>query len=50
MFQYRPGFPSPVKELAVFVDLAPRFQKMSEDILERQIRRVILNLKQVYIR
>lgn len=45
-FEYRPGFPSPVKELAVFVDLAPRFQKMSEHILERQIQLVILNLKQ----
>ncbi|KAJ8749364.1 hypothetical protein K2173_018853 [Erythroxylum novogranatense] len=45
-FQYRPYFPSPIKENAVFVDMAPRFQLMAEEILQRQIEIVILNLKE----
>ncbi|KAL6570522.1 hypothetical protein OROGR_000072 [Orobanche gracilis] len=45
-FEYRPYFPSSVKELAVFIDLAPRFQLMAEEVLQRQIQLVIHNLKQ----
>lgn len=47
LFQYRPDFPSAIKEHSVFVDLAPRFQLMSEEILQRQIHLVIYNLKEV---
>ncbi|KAH6788704.1 centromere/kinetochore protein [Perilla frutescens var. frutescens] len=45
-FQYRPFFPSSVKELAVFIDLAPKFQLMAEEVLQRQIQLVMSNLKQ----
>ncbi|KAG6416995.1 hypothetical protein SASPL_124436 [Salvia splendens] len=45
-FQYRPYFPSSVKELAVFIDLAPKFQLLAEDVLQRQIQLVMSNLKQ----
>ncbi|KAK6157066.1 hypothetical protein DH2020_011314 [Rehmannia glutinosa] len=45
-FEYRPYFPSSVKELAVFIDLAPRFQLMAEEVLQRQIQLVLHNLKQ----
>ncbi|KAI3457630.1 hypothetical protein Pfo_014293 [Paulownia fortunei] len=45
-FEYRPYFPSSVKEIAVFVDLAPRFQLLAEEVLQRQIQLVIYNLKQ----
>lgn len=45
-FQYRPYFPSSVKELAVFIDLAPKFQLMAEEVLQRQIQLVMSNLKQ----
>lgn len=45
-FEYRPYFPSNVKEVAVFVDLAPRFQLVAEDVLQRQIQLVMYNLKQ----
>ncbi|KAL6506857.1 hypothetical protein OROHE_022294 [Orobanche hederae] len=45
-FEYRPYFPSSLKELAVFIDLAPRFQLMAEEVLQRQIQLVIHNLKQ----
>lgn len=47
--QYRSDFPSSIKELAVFIDLAPRFQLMAEEILQRQIQLVIYNLKEVYL-
>jgi centromere/kinetochore protein ZW10 len=47
MFQYRSDFPISIKEHAVFVDLAPRFQVMAEEILQRQIQLVISNLKEV---
>lgn len=47
MLQYRPYFPSSVKELAVFIDLAPKFQVMAEEVLQRQIQLVLSNLKQV---
>lgn len=50
IFQYRPDFPNPIKELAVFADLAPRFQLMAEEILQRQIQLVIFNLKQVLLK
>ncbi|KAL8131166.1 hypothetical protein AgCh_007189 [Apium graveolens] len=45
-FEYRPDLPSSLKELVVFVDLAPRFQLMAENILHRQIQLVIHNLKE----
>ncbi|KAL3502506.1 hypothetical protein ACH5RR_036955 [Cinchona calisaya] len=45
-FEYRPDFPNPVKELALFTDLAPRFQLMAEEILQRQIQLLVFNLKQ----
>ncbi|CAI9089953.1 OLC1v1024611C3 [Oldenlandia corymbosa var. corymbosa] len=45
-FEYRPDFPNPIKEHAVFADLAPRFQLMAEQILDRQIQVVIFNLNQ----
>lgn len=45
-FEYRPDFPNPIKEIAVFADLAPRFQLMAEEILQRQIQVVIFNLEQ----
>ncbi|KAM7492382.1 hypothetical protein LguiA_035303 [Lonicera macranthoides] len=45
-FEYRSDFPASIKELVVFVDLAPRFQLMAEDILQRQIQLVINNLKE----
>ncbi|KAG5545667.1 hypothetical protein RHGRI_017970 [Rhododendron griersonianum] len=44
--KYRSGFPSSIKEFTVFVDLAPRFQLMAEEILQRQIQLVIYNLKE----
>ncbi|KAF7140520.1 hypothetical protein RHSIM_Rhsim06G0169400 [Rhododendron simsii] len=45
-FEYRSDFPSSIKEFTVFVDLAPRFQLMAEEILQRQIQLVIYNLKE----
>ncbi|KAJ4962616.1 hypothetical protein NE237_022555 [Protea cynaroides] len=45
-FEYRSDFPSSLKECAVFVDMAPRFQLMAEDILEKQIQLVIFSLKE----
>ncbi|XP_071906586.1 centromere/kinetochore protein zw10 homolog isoform X3 [Coffea arabica] len=45
-FEYRPDFPNPIKEMAVFADLAPRFQLIAEEILQRQIQVVIFNLEQ----
>lgn len=45
-FQYRPCFPSSVKEIAVFIDLAPKFQLMAEEVLLRQIQLVMSNLHQ----
>ncbi|PON44618.1 RZZ complex, subunit Zw [Trema orientale] len=45
-YEYRPEFPSSIKEHAVFVDLAPRFHVMAEEILQRQIQLVIYNLKE----
>ncbi|PSS16115.1 Centromere/kinetochore protein like [Actinidia chinensis var. chinensis] len=45
-FEYRLDFPSSIKEFAVFVDLAPRFHIMAEEILHRQIQVVIYNLKE----
>ncbi|KAL1555485.1 centromere/kinetochore protein zw10 isoform X1 [Salvia divinorum] len=45
-FQYRQYFPSSVKELAVFIDLAPKFQLLAEEVLQPQIQLVMSNLKQ----
>ncbi|XP_073221001.1 centromere/kinetochore protein zw10 homolog isoform X2 [Cicer arietinum] len=45
-FEYRADFPSSIKEHAVFADLAPRFQLLAEDILQRQVQLVIYNLKE----
>ncbi|KAF8410789.1 hypothetical protein HHK36_003326 [Tetracentron sinense] len=45
-FEYRSDFPSSIKEHAVFVDMAPRFHQMSEEILQRQIQLVCVNLKE----
>lgn len=45
-FEYRTDFPISIKEHAVFVDLAPRFQVMAEEILQRQVQLVISNLKE----
>lgn len=45
-FEYRTEFPSAIKEHAVFVDMAPRFHQMAEEILHRQINLVCLNLKE----
>ncbi|XP_010252584.1 PREDICTED: centromere/kinetochore protein zw10 homolog isoform X2 [Nelumbo nucifera] len=45
-FEYRSDFPSSVKEHAVFVDMAPSFHQMAEDILQKQIQLVNSNLTQ----
>ncbi|KAL2317035.1 hypothetical protein Fmac_030911 [Flemingia macrophylla] len=45
-FEYRTDFPNSMKEHAVFVDLAPRFQLLAEEILQRQVHLVIYNLKE----
>ncbi|GFZ05272.1 centromere/kinetochore protein, putative [Actinidia rufa] len=45
-FEYRLDFPSSINEFAAFVDLAPRFQRMAEEILHRQIQVVFYNLKE----
>lgn len=45
--QYRSDFPSSIKEHAMFVDMAPRFHLMAEEILQRQIKLVIHNLREV---
>ncbi|KAE9606213.1 putative RZZ complex, subunit Zw10 protein [Lupinus albus] len=45
-FEYRTDFPSSMKEHAVFVDLAPRYQLLAEEILRRQVHLVIHNLKE----
>ncbi|WCJ37478.1 centromere/kinetochore protein putative (ZW10) [Euphorbia peplus] len=45
-FEYRSDFPGCIKDSAVFVDMAPRFHVMAEDILHRQIQLVVFNLKE----
>ncbi|KAF6159179.1 hypothetical protein GIB67_032796 [Kingdonia uniflora] len=45
-FEYRSEFPSCLKEHAVFVDIAPRFRQMAEEILQKQIQLVSYNLKE----
>jgi hypothetical protein len=47
LFQYRSDFPSSIKEHAVFVDMAPRFHLMAEEILQKQIQLILYNLKEV---
>ncbi|KAI3874884.1 hypothetical protein MKW98_019457 [Papaver atlanticum] len=44
-FEYRPDFPSYIKEQAVFVDIAPRFHQMADEILHKQIQLVCMNLE-----
>ncbi|XP_074285135.1 centromere/kinetochore protein zw10 homolog [Silene latifolia] len=46
-FEYRPDFPSFMKEHAMFVDLGPRLQLLAEEILQRHIQTTDFNLKQV---
>ncbi|CAN1232713.1 Centromere/kinetochore protein zw10 homolog [Linum perenne] len=46
-FQYRPDFPISIKDHAVFADMAPRFHEMANEILQRQIKLVIHNLKEL---
>ncbi|CAM8891048.1 unnamed protein product [Rhodiola kirilowii] len=45
-FEFRANFPSPTKELSVFVDIAPKFNIMVEEVLQRQIQLVCSNLKE----
>ncbi|XP_037492928.1 centromere/kinetochore protein zw10 homolog [Jatropha curcas] len=45
-FEYRSDFPDSIKEHTVFADMAPRFHVMAQEILHRQIRLVIFNLKE----
>lgn len=45
-FEYRLDFPSSIKEHAVFVDMAPRFHLMAEEILQKQIQLILYNLKE----
>ncbi|TXG55440.1 hypothetical protein EZV62_020696 [Acer yangbiense] len=45
-FEYHSDFPSAIKAQAVFVDMAPRFHLMAEEILQRQIQLVIFNLRE----
>ncbi|ONI18310.1 hypothetical protein PRUPE_3G208500 [Prunus persica] len=45
-FEYRSDFPSSIKEHAIFVDMAPRFHLMAEEILQRQVKLVIHNLRE----
>ncbi|KAF5746123.1 hypothetical protein HS088_TW06G00288 [Tripterygium wilfordii] len=44
--KYRADFPSSIKEHVMFVDMAPSFLLMAEEILERQIQQVIYNLNE----
>lgn len=46
-FQYRTDFPGDVRERAVFVDMAPNFSQMAEDILQKQVQLVNVSLKEV---
>ncbi|KAM1919643.1 hypothetical protein ACFX15_023559 [Malus domestica] len=45
-FEYRSDFPSSIKEHAMFVDMAPRFHLMAEEVLQRQIQHVIRSLRE----
>ncbi|KAJ7964764.1 Centromere/kinetochore protein zw10 like [Quillaja saponaria] len=45
-FEYRTDFPDSIKEHTVFVDLAPRFHLMAEEILQRQVHLVVYNLNE----
>ncbi|KAM5580512.1 centromere/kinetochore protein zw10 [Rosa sericea] len=45
-FEYRSDFPTSMKDRAVFVDMAPRFQLMGEEILQRQIQLVNHSLRE----
>ncbi|PRQ56694.1 putative RZZ complex, subunit Zw10 protein [Rosa chinensis] len=48
-FEYRSDFPTSMKDhalLSLFVDMAPRFHLMAEEILQRQIQVVIHSLRE----
>ncbi|KAL2938761.1 Centromere/kinetochore protein zw10-like protein [Bienertia sinuspersici] len=45
-FEYRPDFPSFLKEHAIFVDMAPRLQLLADDILQQHIHVTVSNLKE----
>ncbi|CAO2812817.1 unnamed protein product [Amaranthus hypochondriacus] len=45
-FEYRPDFPSLLKEHAIFVDIAPRLQLLAENILHQHIQITISNLRE----
>lgn len=45
-FEYRADFPSCLKKFIVFVDIAPSFHQMAENILQEQIQLVLNNLKE----
>ncbi|XP_008799437.2 centromere/kinetochore protein zw10 homolog [Phoenix dactylifera] len=45
-FEYRADFPSGLKNQAVFVDLAPSFYQLAEDILQKQVQLVFSSLKE----
>ena len=47
--QYRPDFPSLLKEHAIFVDIAPRLQLLAENILHQHIQITISNLREVWL-
>ncbi|KAF5199546.1 Centromere/kinetochore protein zw10-like protein [Thalictrum thalictroides] len=46
-FEYRSDFPSCLKDQAVFLDMAPRFHQMAEEVLRRQIQLISFNLKEL---
>ncbi|XP_020672882.1 centromere/kinetochore protein zw10 homolog isoform X1 [Dendrobium catenatum] len=45
-FEYRADFPSCLKKFIVFVDIAPSFYQMAENILQEQIQLVVSKLKE----
>ncbi|KAK8924088.1 hypothetical protein KSP39_PZI019082 [Platanthera zijinensis] len=45
-FQYRADFPSCLKKFIVFVDIAPTFYQMAENIIQKQIQLVVNDLKE----
>ncbi|PKA50644.1 Centromere/kinetochore protein zw10 like [Apostasia shenzhenica] len=46
-FEYRADFPSCLKKVLVFADIAPNYYLMAENILQQQIQFVISNFKTV---
>ncbi|CAN6471935.1 unnamed protein product [Victoria cruziana] len=45
-FEYRAFVPSALRELMVFVDIAPSFQQLAAELLHKQIQLVDLNIKE----